>query len=133
MIEIKREENIKEAIEFLRKQKNETDITGAIVMSAKEKGEILAVAALFLKEYKVFLDLLVATDEIRENSGFMLGVLKSLLNLADLRGIKTVYGSNPNLKNYYKLLRFQKSMLENSEVYELSLEGYFSCDCTHES
>ena len=133
MIEIKREENIKEAIEFLRKQKNETDITGAIVMSAKEKGEILAVAALFLKEYKVFLDLLVATDEMKENSGFMLGVLKSLLNLADLRGIKTVYGSNPDLENYYKLLRFQKSMLENSEVYELSLDGYFSYGCTHEA
>lgn len=128
MIEIKTEENKLQATAFLREHGDETDIENAIVMSAREKDAYLAVGALFLKEYKVCLDLVVPSAEHKENTGLILGLMKSLLNLADLRGIKTVYGLNPDLENLYKLLRFKEADAGGKKVYELSLEGYFTCE-----
>ena len=124
MIEIKRTEDKSEAAAFLRARGNQTDISDAIVMVAKEKNQILAVGALFLKDYNVFLDLLVPAANEEKNGSLILGVMKSLLNLADLQGIKTVYGSNPSLFDFYSILGFQK---ETETVYQLDLEGYFTC------
>ena len=51
-----------------------------------------------------------------------LGLAKALMNLADLRGIKKIYGSSKALENIYTALRFQKE----EEEYSVSLEGYFT-------
>lgn len=132
MLEIKREENKQEAIAFLESLGIACDIEHDNVMCARENGEILAVGALSLKEYKVFLDLAVCKGDTNENLPLMLGLMKSLLNFADLRGIKTVYGSNKTLFPLYRMLRFQKEEGIEPEIYSLSLEGYFTCDsCQH--
>ncbi len=125
MIEIKAVENKSEAQAFLRARGNDTDISDAIVMVAKEKNVILAIGALFLKNYKVFLDLCVPAVNEENNTALILGLMKSLLNLADLRGIKTVFGGNPDMEHLYRLLRFCKN---DDAIYELSLEGYFTCE-----
>ena len=80
----------------------------------------------------IILDVRTA-EEFKDNLGFILGIMKSLLNLADLRGIRTVYGSNPALYDLYKMLRFQKETMEDGKKrYALDLEGYFTADsCTH--
>ena len=67
-------------------------------------------------------------SEYVEDLNLVLGLMKSLLNLADLRGMKTVYGSNPAMFDLYKMLRFKKSAGEAKKMYELSLEGYFTCE-----
>ena len=132
MIEIKFEENKLQAQAFLTAQGIGTNISNDIVMSAREKGEILAVGSLSLKEYKVFLDTVVPSEELKDNLGFILGLMKSLLNLADLRGMKTVYGSNPALFDLYKMLRFQKEVTDDGKKrYALNLEGYFTVDSCH--
>ena len=46
------------------------------------------------------------------------------MNLADLRGIKQIYGTNKELEELYKLLRFKKE----EGRYFLNLEGYFTTD-----
>lgn len=133
MIEIKSEENKLQAQAFLTAQGVDTNISNDIVMSAREKGEILAVGSLSLKEYKVFLDTVVPSDAFKNNFGFILGLMKSLLNLADLRGIRTVYGSNPALISLYEMLRFKKeTKTDGKQIYALDLEGYFTVDsCQH--
>ncbi len=129
MIEIKLDENVLQAQAFLTAQGISTNIAGDIIMSAREKGEILAVGTLSLKGYKVYLDVVVPSEELKDNVGFLLGLMKSLLNLADLRGMKTVYGSNPALFELYRLLRFRKGTDENEKIrYALDLEGYFTVD-----
>ena len=132
MIEIKLEENKLQAQAFLTAQGISTNISNDIVMSAREKGEILAVGTLSLKEYKVYLDTVVPSEELRDNLGFILGLMKALLNLADLRGIRTVYGTNPALFDLYKMLRFQEEATDDSKKrYTLNLEGYFTVDSCH--
>ncbi len=132
MLEIKREENKEEAKAFLKELGIFCDIENDNVMCAREKDEILAVGALSLKNYKVFLDLAVCKGDINENLPLVLGLMKSLLNFADLRGIKEVYGSNETLFPLYRMLRFQKDESFQEEIYKLSLEGYFTCDsCSH--
>lgn len=133
MIEIKLDENKLQAQAFLTAHDISTNVSNDIIMSAREKGEILAVGTLSLKNYKVFLDTVVPSDELKDNLGFILGLMKSLLNLADLRGIRTVYGSNPALFDLYKMLRFQKETTDDGKkIYALDLEGYFTVDsCQH--
>ena len=133
MIEIKIDENKLQAQAFLTAQGVSTNISNDIVMSAKEKGVIIAIGTLSLKNYKVFLDTIVPSKELKDNLGFILGLMKSLLNLADLRGMRTVYGSNPALFDLYKMLRFKKEVTDDGKkIYALDLEGYFTVDsCQH--
>lgn len=132
MLEIKREENKKEAKAFLESLGIFCDIENDNVMCARENGEILAVGSLSLKHYKVFLDLAVCKGDVNENLPLVLGLMKSLLNFADLRGIKTVFGSNEALFPLYRLLRFKQEVGVEPEIYSLSLDGYFTCDsCSH--
>ena len=128
MITIKTEEDKTDIHKFLYSQGANIDLTGTIVMTARENGTILALGALSMKDYRVFLDHLVVSGEYVEDLNLVLGLMKSLLNLADLRGMKTVYGSNPAMFDLYKMLRFKKSAGEAKKMYELSLEGYFTCE-----
>ena len=76
MLEIKREENKEEAIAFLESLGISCDVENDNVMCARENGEILAVGALTLKDYKVFLDLAVCKGDANENLPLMLGLMK---------------------------------------------------------
>ena len=130
MITIKTEENKTDVNKFLAEQGAAEISDNAIVMAARDNGKILAAGALSLREYKVFLDNVTVSNRCTDDLNLVLGLMKSLLNLADLRGIKTVYGSNPAMFDLYKMLRFKKSAENGKKVYELSLEGYFTCeDC----
>ena len=133
MITIKAVEEKELATQFLMKNGVHTDISDHIVMCAMDKDECLAVGSLSMTDYKVYLNLAVAAKDWKDNAGFMLGLMKSLLNLADLRGIKTVYGTNAELFSYYRLLRFQEETAEDGKKrYRLDLEGYFTVDsCKH--
>ena len=128
MITIKTEEDKTDIHKFLSSQGANIDLTGTIVMTARENGTILALGALSMKDYRVFLDHIVVSGDYVEDLNLVLGLMKSLLNLADLRGMKTVYGSNPAMFDLYKMLRFKKSAGEAKKMYELSLEGYFTCE-----
>lgn len=90
-----------------------------IVMICEENGMVLGVSTLRLCGAKVYIDLLVTVEE---DMSLKLGLAKSLMNLADLRGIKLLYGKNEALKNIYTALRFK----ENEGEYCVSLEGYFT-------
>lgn len=133
MITIKAVENKELPTQFLVQNGVHADISDHIVMCAMDKDELLAVGSLSMIDYKVYLNLAVATNAWKGNAGFMLGLMKSLLNLADLRGIKTVYGTNPDLFDFYRLLRFQEDTTDGGrKIYSLDLEGYFTVDsCTH--
>lgn len=93
-----------------------------IIMAAKDGETYLGVGALELKGYKVYLNDLITTDD---DLVLKLSILKSLLNLADLRGIKAVFGDNPELSSYYKMARFK----ETDGEYSVELNGYFTCGC----
>ncbi len=107
---------------FLQEMNCNENLAEKIVMCAKDGEEYLGVGTLELRVDKVYMNfLLTKEDELT----LKLGILKSLLNLADLRGIKTVYGDNDEMKSLYKMLRFK----EDNEMFVLDLEGYFTCGC----
>lgn len=123
MITILKEENNAEIKEFFKRNEMKNLPEDAIIFAARENEKIIAAGALVLKNYKVFLEEAVVDKDLGEDKVLLNGLAKSLLNFADLRGIKTVYGDNPELSELYKMLRFNKN-----EIYELSLEGYFTCE-----
>ncbi len=128
MITIKTEEDRTEVHKFLSSQGVFIPLDNTIVMAARDNGKILAAGALSMKNYRVFLDHIAVSAEYVEDLNLVVGLMKSLLNLADLRGMKMVYGSNPAMFDLYKMLRFKKNTEEGKKLYELSLEGYFSCE-----
>lgn len=122
MLTIKKEEINDKLESFLQKNNCNENLEQKIIMGAKDGEEYLGVGTLELRIDKVYLNF-VATKE--DDLTLKLGIMKSLLNLADLRGIKTIYGDNEELKSLYKMLRFN----ENDNEYILELEGYFTCGC----
>ncbi len=130
MITIKKEENKQNIQLFLEKQNATASSENAIVMNACENQDILAIGALTYESGHVYLNHIELQDGYSHETNIALGLLKSLLNLADLRGIKTIYGSNPDMIKYYRMLRFQEEAGGDKKQYSLSLEGYFQC--THE-
>lgn len=122
MLTIKKEEINDKLESFLQTNNCNENLEQKIIMSAKDGEEYLGVGTLELRIDKVYLNF-VATKE--DDLTLKLGIMKSLLNLADLRGIKTIYGDNEELKSLYKMLRFN----ENDNEYILELEGYFTCGC----
>lgn len=120
MLTILKEEPNAELNEFLKKLGKSELSADEIIMAAKDGEKYLGVGALELKNYKPYLNTLVAeTDDLI----LKLSIIKSLLNLADLRGIKTVYGDAPELFSYYKMARFK----EVDGEYAVDLKGYFEC------
>ena len=86
-------------IEFLASIGNKGDLNNKIVMTAKDGEAYLGAGTLELNGSKVYLNFIGTKDE---DLVLKLSILKSLLNLADLRGIKNVYGNNFDLENLYK-------------------------------
>ena len=64
-------------------------------------------------------------DILEHEPNVALSLGKALLNSADLKGIKTAICSNEKLEKTLTMLRFKK----DSDIYTLSLEGYFTCGC----
>lgn len=122
MLSIKKEELNDKLESFLKEIDCNENMADKIIMCAKDGEEYLGVGTLELRVDKVYLNF-VATKE--DELTLKLGIMKSLLNLADLRGIKTVYGDNEALESFYKMLRFK----ESDGKYLLELEGYFTCGC----
>ncbi len=82
---------------------------------------LIGMGSINLVDLKVYLNFIYTEDD---DFGLRHGLAKSLLNMADLSGIKTIYGSNPELSDLYSILRFQK----DGDEYVLQLEGYFTAD-----
>ena len=125
MITIKREENEAIIKQFIADEKITVPVENVILMTACENETILAQGALVLKNNRIVLDHLVLSDEFKNSLELALGLLKSLLNLADLRNMKEIYGYNPAMRDYYKMLRFTETTENDTTIYYLSLEGYF--------
>ena len=122
MLTIKKEELNDKLENFLKEMDCDENLTDKIVMTAKDGDEYLGVGTLELRIDKVYLNFVETKDD---DLTLKLGIMKSLLNLADLRDIKTVYGDNEALESFYKMLRFK----EIDGKYILELEGYFTCGC----
>ncbi len=122
MLTIKKEELNDKLENFLKEMDCDENLTDKIVMTAKDGDEYLGVGTLELRIDKVYLNFVLTKED---DLTLKLGIMKSLLNLADLRDIKTVYGDNEALESFYKMLRFK----EIDGKYILELEGYFTCGC----
>ncbi|MBE7009907.1 MAG: hypothetical protein E7418_00270 [Ruminococcaceae bacterium] len=121
MLTIKKIENTSDAIAYLNAHGITHDITNEQVMAMTEGDKTLGLGSLSLVGYKVYMNFIHVEDG---SDMLMHGLAKSLLNMADLRGMKTIYGSNPALDALYIRLRFKK---EDNE-YVLSLENYFQAE-----
>ncbi len=122
LLTIKKEEINDKLKNFLKEVNCDEDLTGKIIMCAKDKETYLGFGTLELRAHKVYLNTVVTKED---DLVLKLGIIKSLLNLADLRKIKTVYGDNKCMESLYKMTRFKE---ENDEFF-LDLEGYFSAGC----
>ncbi len=123
MLTIKETSDKTKAQDFLKNCDSAYKLGDDIVMVCEENDKILGITSLSLKEGLVYLDLLVLSSAANDMS-LKLGLLKAIMNLADLRGIKKLYGNNKNLEELYKLLRFK----EEDGKYVLNLEGYFTTE-----
>lgn len=119
MLTIKEAEDKTAAQQFLDSCEISDLLAENIVMQCEENGAILGVASLCRKENKIYLNQVTTKQE---DVALRLGLAKALMNLADLRGIKMLYGNNEALEKLYTALRFQKVEGE----YCVSLEKYFS-------
>ncbi len=117
--------NNREDIEEYIKINNLTIPEPSLAMLVLDNGERAGIGALSLIDYKCVLTC-VHTDESLQ---LMLG--KSLLNMADLRGIKQVYCYDESLSDISEKLRFQKQAENGKTYFVLNLEGYFDAGCQH--
>ncbi len=136
MIEILRcnDESVKDEFGF-------ENSPGLVVMTAKDKEEIFGAGAIDIRENIAVFKEIKIKDEFKM-LGLEHGMGKSLLNLADLDGVRYVF-SNSDDERLMKMLRFKENSAElreksefssdeyNSFRYFLDLNGYFtvhSCD-----
>ncbi|MGN1059255.1 MAG: hypothetical protein ACI4QW_02390 [Clostridia bacterium] len=123
MLTIKKIEDMQEIGEYLTKNGLALSNAPQQYMGVYAENGLCALGSLTLCGAKVYMNF------IHEEGGGHLdyGLAKALLNMADLRGIKTVYGSNTDLDKLYTVLRFTK---ENHE-FVLSLDVYFTAEGLH--
>ena len=119
MLTIKKIEDLQNIKAYTEAHASAHDFTNEQVMALTEGDAITGLGSLSLIGYKVYLNFIHAEEPMLCH-----GLAKALLNMADLRGIKTVYGNNPELTILYNRLRFQQ---ENDE-YTVSLENYFRAE-----
>jgi len=119
MLTIKKIEDLNEIKTYVTTHAITHDFANEQVMAMTEADTVTGLGSLSLIGYKVYLNFIHAEEPMLCH-----GLAKSLLNMADLRGIKTVYGSNPELTSLYNRLRFKQ---ENNE-FVLSLENYFQAE-----
>lgn len=121
MLTIKKTDDIPAVARFLGDAMPSAPET-CIFMACADGTGIAAVGWLCLKDSRVYL----AGAKCADGMDMLLhGLGKSLLNLADLRGIQTIYGDAPALEPLYHMLGFRQTDGE----WELSLAGYFTHGC----
>lgn len=123
MFEIHKIEDIKEAAAYLQKEHITLPTAPQQFMGLYEAGCLTALGSLSLDAAQVCLNFIHCSADAPK---LRLALAKALLNMADLHGIQTIYGKNPELFGLYTMLRFKKE--ENA--YVLSLKDYFTA--THE-
>lgn len=121
MLTIKQEQNQDVVADFLQKQGSDVDLSDDIVMTSRDGETMIGLGSLSLNAGKVYLNHIIFAPEF-EDELMVQGLAKALLNLADLRGIRVVYGAEPALEKLYAALGFQNK----NEEYVLQLEGYFT-------
>ena len=121
MLTIKKINNLTEVQTYLEKEGIVHTIAQEQFMGIYTDEGLVGIGSICLSGLKVYMDFLYVAEG---DFGLLHGLAKSLLNMADLSGIKTIYGKCNELQDLYKILRFQP---ENEE-YVLSLEGYFTAE-----
>lgn len=124
MITIKKIEDMNEITAYLQAQNIDHSFGMEQFMGMYDGDRLIGIGSIELSVTKVYLNFIYTEENIH---AFNFGLAKSLLNMADLSGVKTVYGNNPDLTVLYMALRFTN---ENDE-YMLSLEGYFTEEGCH--
>ncbi len=124
MITIKKIEDMNEINAYLQTRSIDHTFGMEQFMGMYDGDRLIGLGSIELRVTKVYLNF-IHTEE--NTHAFNYGLAKSLLNMADLSGVKTVYGNNPDLTVLYMALRF---VTENDE-YMLSLEGYFTEEGCH--
>lgn len=124
MITIKHTTDIKRAEQFLKSIGENQEIANDIVMQSCNKEEIFGVGTLSLENSKICLNKLYFTPDYN-NMQNKLSLAKALLNFADFREMKTIYGTNVELTEIYSALRFQKI----KDEFVVNLNGYFTAHC----
>ena len=125
MIEIKQIEK-KEEISALIGQFSLTAAADGIFCAMTDGGTLCGCGSLCLRGAKVYLSDVCLSEEY-DCDAMRLSLARAVLNLADLRGIKTVYAANEKLFGLCRLLRFKE---DGGELF-LSLEGYFTAHCSN--
>lgn len=124
MLTIKKIEDMNEITAYLKSQNINHTFGMEQFMGMYDDHSLIGIGSIELCVTKVYLNF-IYTEE--NTQAFNYGLAKSLLNMADLSGVKTVYGNNPELTVLYMALRFAN---ENDE-YMLSLDGYFTEEGCH--
>ena len=125
MLTIKKIVTTEEAENYLRQQSIDHTIETEQFMGVYDGDRLTGIGSICLRGTKVYMDFIYTEENDRLLKH---GLCKALLNMADLSGIQTIYGSEQSLYEMYSLLRFQKE----EEEYVLSLDGYFTADsCSH--
>ena len=116
-------------------------VPGLVVMTAKDKDDVFGAGAIVTEGDTAIFKEIKIKDEFKM-LGLEHGMGKSLLNLADLNGVRYVFSDSSD-ERLMKMLRFKENtpeMRENADflkdgynefAYFLDLNGYFtvhSCD-----
>ncbi len=120
MLTIHKTDNQAEISVFLQTYNLSTPDHPGQYMGMYDGETLCGLAAITLEDTKVYLDLIHAEGGTQMTHG----LAKAILNMADLQGIKTIYGKNPELESLYRLLRFK----EDNGEFSLSLAGYFTAE-----
>ncbi len=121
MLTIKKIITTEEVEKYLRAQGITLSMEYQQFMGIYDGDTLIGMGSISLIDLKVYMNFLYTEND---DFGLRHGLAKALLNMADLSGVKTVYGSNPELFELYSILRFKE---ENGE-FVLQLEGYFTVD-----
>ncbi len=125
MLTIKKIITTEEVQAYLEKENIQHPIGTEQFMGMYDGDELIGIGSITLRITKVYMNFIYVEGD---DMALKHGLAKALLNMADLSGIKTVYGDEPALFDLYSLLRFKKE----DDEYILPLEGYFTVDsCQH--
>lgn len=119
MLTIKKVEAPEEIAAYCRKNALSRASGMEQYMGVYADGALIGLGSLQWEHMRVYLDFIHAADS---DPALVYGLAKALLNMADLKGIQTVYGRNAALTELYTALRFKK----NNNEFLLSLDGYFT-------
>lgn len=125
MLTVKKIITTEEVQAYLDKENIHHPIATEQFMGMYDGDGLIGIGSIELRVTKVYMNFIYIEGN---DMALKHGLAKALLNMADLSGIKTVYGDEPLLSDLYSLLRFKKE----DDEYVLSLQGYFTTDsCQH--